>query len=311
MAAEVGAFGIDVSRWQGNFNFAKAKAEGVTYAILKAGGGDDGLYKDGKFEQFYREARNNGLNVGAYYFGAAKTEERALQEANSFLAQLNGKQFEMGVYYDVEAGMLQLDKNLLTRIIITFCDRVKSVYPNTGIYSSSSAYNNRMNDKMLSQYLHWVAQWSSSKPKLKSGNPTDMWQFGGTTNTIRSNKIAGVVCDQDFCYMDIPSVTPVEKKTTEQLVKEILDGKWGNGTERKKILTAAGYDYSTVQKAVNKAVAERDAKNNTDEVIDELAKEVIDGKWGNGAARRDALTKAGYNYSKVQARVNELVKNRK
>ena len=43
MATEVGVFGIDVSRWQGNFNFAKAKAEGVTYAILKAGGGDDGM----------------------------------------------------------------------------------------------------------------------------------------------------------------------------------------------------------------------------------------------------------------------------
>ncbi len=41
--------------------------------------------------------------------------------------------------------------------------------------------------------------------------------------------------------------------------------------------------------------------------IDEVAKEVLDGKWGNGDARKSALTKAGYDYAKVQARVNELV----
>ena len=41
--------------------------------------------------------------------------------------------------------------------------------------------------------------------------------------------------------------------------------------------------------------------------IDEVAKEVIQGKWGNGQARKDKLTQAGYNYSEVQKRVNELL----
>lgn len=41
--------------------------------------------------------------------------------------------------------------------------------------------------------------------------------------------------------------------------------------------------------------------------IDELAKEVIDGKWGNGAERKKALEAAGYDYGKVQAKVNELL----
>ena len=43
----------------------------------------------------------------------------------------------------------------------------------------------------------------------------------------------------------------VEKKTVEQLAKEVIAGKWGNGAERKKRLTAAGYDYKTVQNKVN------------------------------------------------------------
>ena len=42
--------------------------------------------------------------------------------------------------------------------------------------------------------------------------------------------------------------------------------------------------------------------------VDELAREVIQGKWGNGEERRKKLTAAGYNYSAVQNRVNELMR---
>ncbi len=42
--------------------------------------------------------------------------------------------------------------------------------------------------------------------------------------------------------------------------------------------------------------------------VEELAKEVIDGKWGNGSDRKSRLTAAGYNYSAVQDKVNELLK---
>ena len=43
--------------------------------------------------------------------------------------------------------------------------------------------------------------------------------------------------------------------------------------------------------------------------VDEIAKEVIQGKWGSGDERKQKLTSAGYDYGKVQARVNELMKN--
>ena len=43
--------------------------------------------------------------------------------------------------------------------------------------------------------------------------------------------------------------------------------------------------------------------------VDEIAKEVIQGKWSAGDERKLKLTAAGYDYSKVQARVNELMKN--
>lgn len=44
---------------------------------------------------------------------------------------------------------------------------------------------------------------------------------------------------------------PVQKKTVDEIAKEVIQGKWGNGSDRKKRLTEAGYDYSEVQKRVN------------------------------------------------------------
>ena len=41
--------GIDVSHWQGNINWAKVKTSGIRFAIIKAGGSDDGFYTDSRW----------------------------------------------------------------------------------------------------------------------------------------------------------------------------------------------------------------------------------------------------------------------
>ncbi len=97
-----------------------------------------------------------------------------------------------------------------------------------------------------------------------------------------------------------------KKKTILEVAQEVLKGKWGNGQERKKKLTQAGYNYNKVQAKVNELVGGKStpAKKSNEEI----AKEVIAGKWGNGAARKTKLEKAGYNYSVIQALVNKLLK---
>lgn len=52
---------------------------------------------------------------------------------------------------------------------------------------------------------------------------------------------------------------------------------------------------------------EVNSKLNSKKTIDEIAREVINGLWGNGQERKDRLTKAGYDYSTIQKRVNELI----
>lgn len=100
---------------------------------------------------------------------------------------------------------------------------------------------------------------------------------------------------------------PVEK-TVDDLAKEVLAGKYGNGADRKKAL---GSLYEVVQKKVNAIINAKPVKKSVEPVkksVDEIAREVIQGKWGNGADRKKRLADAGYNYAEVQKRVNELLK---
>ena len=83
-----------------------------------------------------------------------------------------------------------------------------------------------------------------------------MWQFGGETNKLRSTKIAGVTCDQNYCYKDYPTVIRLHgfngfPKNLDALAQEVIAGKWGTGLMRRRKLTKAGYDYKVVQKRVN------------------------------------------------------------
>ena len=101
------------------------------------------------------------------------------------------------------------------------------------------------------------------------------------------------------------SAAPVTKKPVDEIANEVIQGAWGNGDARKEALTRAGYNYAEVQGRVN-AILSGNA-GMPKKSVDEVAKEVIAGKWGNGDARKEALTRAGYNYSEVQGRVNALV----
>ena len=85
----------------------------------------------------------------------------------------------------------------------------------------------------------------------------------------------------------------------------MIRGEWGNGSDRRVRLTQAGYDYDAVQNCVNEILTGASAP--AKKTVNELAREVIRGEWGNGSERRVRLTQAGYDYDAVQARVNEIL----
>lgn len=307
--------GIDISRWQGNFDMSKAKAEGVNFAIIKGGGGDDGLYKDSQFEANYVKAKAQSLHVGAYWFSRALTVTEAVTEANYFYDNvLKGKQFDLPVYIDVEnKTQLNVGKRLLTDIIKAWCDTLEKRGYWVGIYSSLSYFNTYIYDNELTRYAHWVAQWAK-ECTYSNTSCLGMWQYGGETNLICSNIVAGVVCDQNYMLVDYPTLIKgaglngynkmtAALKPIDEIAREVIRGEWGNGTDRINRLTAAGYDSGAVQTRVNELCSAPSQKS-----IDEVAREVIRGEWGNGTDRVNRLTVAGYDSRAVQARVNELLK---
>lgn len=99
------------------------------------------------------------------------------------------------------------------------------------------------------------------------------------------------------------------KKPIDVIAKEVIQGKWGNGTSRKLNLEKAGYNYSEIQNAVNILLgtpSKTPAQNKKS--VEDIAREVIQGKWGNGTFRKLKLQNAGYNYSEVQKMVNKLLR---
>lgn len=97
----------------------------------------------------------------------------------------------------------------------------------------------------------------------------------------------------------------VPKKSNTTIAKEVLAGKWGNGTDRTNRLNSAGYNASVVQSEVNK-LAGQSAPKPSLKSTDTIAKEVLAGNWGNGSTREDRLKRAGYNPSVIQNHVNKL-----
>lgn len=128
---------------------------------------------------------------------------------------------------------------------------------------------------------------------------------------------------------DIPEPAPVPAPATDSFVVKVLVddlnirkepkmgdnivGATGKGTftitEVKdgfgKLLSGAGWIYIDNPKYCTKITS---SKSNTNKkTVDELAREVIQGKWGTGQNRKDRLTQAGYDYNAVQKRVNEII----
>lgn len=254
-------FGIDISVWQKDMNLETAKNEGVKFAIIR---GMYGNAKDVTFESNYTKAKNAGLGVGVYQWSRAANVAQAREEAQLLIEHcLKGKQFDYPIYIDVEDSILiNLSVQELTDLVTAWCETLENAGYFAGVYMNQSCFNNEVKGQELAEkYSQWRAYWTTENKKPNC----QMWQFGGETNCVRTNIVAGVVCDQDYAYEDFPTTiknaglngyskngsNPVATKSIDELAKEVINGKWGNGNDRKNALTNAGYDYNAVQARVN------------------------------------------------------------
>ncbi len=197
-------FGIDISEFQSGINFDEIVYEGVEFVILR---GAYHLKKDAEFETFYAEAKDKNLPVGVYLYTTATSNAEAREEARFLMnSVLSEKQFELPIYIDIEDELYYsrpvADNNAVVK---AFCDTLESNDYFAGVYASSYFFANYLDDSQLKSYTHWVAQWSRELT-YPDKNLVGIWQYGGTRNYIRSNVIAGYVCDQNYMYRDFPTI---------------------------------------------------------------------------------------------------------
>ena len=299
--------GIDVSHYQGNVNWEKVKPQ-IDFAILRMGLGDDIPSQDDKqFERNYAECVRLGIPFAVYFFSYAVNKAKVQTEIAHIKRLLNGKKINAPVYIDVEntrgLDWRKISNAELLGIMQEYNAQLNALGFKMGIYSSRSAFwNEKMTDKWYDNISKWVAEYGD---KVHDFNRSyDIWQHTskGSVDGIDSNVDMNIMYNSIFAAEQPKPAAPT-KKSNEEIAREVITGKWGNGTDRKNRLTAAGYSYAAVQAIVNKMVA-----GNSLKPIDEIAREVIRGKWGNGADRKNRLTAAGYNYAAVQDRVNKLMR---
>ena len=295
--------GIDVSEFQGSIDWAKVKKDGVKFAILKLANiyDYDANYKDSKFDTNYKNARAQGIKVGAYIYNYCNTTDTLKKGVEWAIGKLAGKKLDLPLYLDMEDKDIQGEsKASLTEQCNEFAKYVESKGYQAGVYANVNWLKNELNPSDFDKDISvWVAQYYK---ECQYTGKYDIWQYAsdGSVSGISGN------CDMNYLYnTDIikeSGADTSDKKSVDELAQEVIDGKWGDGEDRKKKLEDAGYDYNAVQDRVNEILSKDKKKS-----VTEVAKDVINGKYGNGDERKKKLEAEGYNYDTVQAKVNQLL----
>lgn len=191
---------IDISKHNGNIDFKAVKASGIYGVIIRAGYGRYVSQKDPSFDSYYQNAKAAGLKVGSYWYSYASSPAEAETEASVFCKVVEGKVFELPLYYDIEEKKhLALGLKVCSEMIDKFCSYLESKGYFAGIYSFDSFYTN-ISDDVKRKYSKWVARVENIKP-TKCEN-YDLWQF---TWKASIKGISGE-CDCSYCYKDFPAI---------------------------------------------------------------------------------------------------------
>lgn len=259
---------IDISEWQGHisdsqWNEIKSKVDGVIIRLGYRGYGSGQLKVDYEFISNLNACKRLGIPYGVYFFTQAVNIAEAQNEVAMICKVADIKAAELGVWCDSETsnnGAGRGDK--LTREQRTiankaFIDCVNARGGNGGLYCNYYWLRDNLNADVFKQYPFWLACYMS-KP-LYSGDNLYLWQFTSLNGFNIKGFGKSLDCNWQYKGFGSQPAQPV-KKSNEELAQEVMNGKWGNGMDRVKKLTAAGYDYAEVQKLVNQIVAERDKK---------------------------------------------------
>ncbi|MBQ6163683.1 MAG: hypothetical protein IJK23_04325 [Clostridia bacterium] len=250
MARKILSDGIDVSKHNGYLDWDKMKGK-IGFAVIRVGYGSDYRSQDdAQYKHNIEGCIKIGIPWGVYLYSYADTPEKAESEAEHAIRLLKGYRPVMPLYYDLEENKVAARGNAnLLAIAKAFCKKVEAAGYTFGVYANTYWWNTYLTDAWYNGYSRWVAQYNSVC--TYKGN-YDLWQY---TSKGHIDGFGGVF-DMNHCYKNFSAAKKPLKAPTTELVNEILAGKWGNGEERVRRLTEAGWDAAAAQKAVNERLAE-------------------------------------------------------
>lgn len=215
--------GIDVSRHNGAIDWAKVKAAGIEFAMIRAGYGTS---VDSRFRYNASECNRLGIDVGIYWFSYAINTTQARQEAELCITTISQYTITYPVSYDFEYDSIDnarkkgvtITSTLMNAMATAFLTRIEQA----GYYAinyTNIDFLNRGFAELTDRFDTWLAQWSVSAPT----KPCGIWQYSATG---RVNGIAGDV-DLNYAIKDYtnpvtpPSPSPVTETASPYVIASI------------------------------------------------------------------------------------------
>lgn len=193
---------IDVSGWQGDIDWAKAKADGVEGVIIRLGYGE-GNNADKKAQRNISECKRLGIPFGIYWYSYADTPSIAKEEGADVVAKLkqfgvNASDLAYPVYYDLEKWTWEghqppTDPNVYNNIVNNWYSALQSAgYKNLGVYSYTSYLQGPLKHADIYAKTTWVAQYGARMGFDSFPTNSRGWQY------TSSGKVDGISGNVDM-----------------------------------------------------------------------------------------------------------------
>ena len=196
--------GVDVSEWQGNIDWAAAKADGVEYAIIRVGWhGNNDSHVDDWFQRNVSECERLGIPYGVYLYSYITTTAGATNAANFVLNQLRGHTPSYPVYLDLEDNStIGANHGAIAQ---TFLNRITAAGYRGGVYANLNWWNKYLTSSVFNNaaWSKWVAQYNY---ECNYTGTYDMWQC---TSSGSVNGISGSV-DLNFWMVKTYDELPID-----------------------------------------------------------------------------------------------------
>lgn len=298
-------YGVDVSSNNYSVPWKTLKEKhNINRAMLRAGFGQGTA--DTRIIENINECKNNGIKYGFYWFSYALSTEDAKKEADYCCEYADKYGCDIGIAYDWEYD----SENYATKMGVTitdskrvafakaFLDRIAERGYRPILYDNIDYLVNHNLKSLLDKYDLWLAEWGSNSPDY----PCLIWQY----NVLKLGNLGEFdmnIFYDDTGVKDIKSeiVTYIKKEQFPMYLKkafEVIEGKYGSGTQRRDKIRKLGYDYEMVQTLVNYILDSEDYLCNyfIEKQYENYYKKATEIKGSYNSETKRKLNEKGYDY---------------